>query len=143
MAVSARPNGQYAMKLSRGYQKGVMLLEALIGLLIFSIGILALIAMQSVAISQVTDAQYRVEANALAERMLGNLFVLGGLNPAPTQASAVIAAWATEVTNSLPSGVGTVTPGVNGQVTVTVTWKAPAASTTSNHTVVGVIANNP
>ena len=131
------------MKLNRVTQKGVMLLEALIGLLIFSIGILALIAMQSVAISQVRDSQYRVEANALAERMLGNLFVLGGLNPAPTQATTVIAAWTAEVTNTLPSGVGTVTPGASGQVTVTVTWRAPSASTTSNHTVVGVIANNP
>lgn len=128
------------MKRTRVYQKGVMLLEALIGLLIFSIGILALIAMQSVAISQVRDAQYRVDASALAERMLGNLFILGG--PSVTGASTVIATWQTEVTAALPTGVGTVTPGANGQVTITVTWQAPAASTTSTHTSLGVIANN-
>ncbi len=132
--------GRHNMKPLRSNQKGVMLLEALIGLLIFSIGILALIAMQSVAISQVRDAQYRVEASALAERMLGNLFVLG--SPTASGASGVISTWQSEVTATLPSGAGLVTPGANGLVTINITWQAPSSTTTSNHTTVGVVRFN-
>ena len=43
-------------------QRGMFLLEALVGILIFSIGILALVAMQATAITAQADAQYRVEA---------------------------------------------------------------------------------
>ena len=55
-------------------QHGVMLLEALIGILIFSIGILALIALQSASVSATSDARYRVEAVNLANQMLGTIW---------------------------------------------------------------------
>ena len=45
-----------------------MLIEALIGILIFSIGILALIGMQAAAIRNTADARYRSEASFLANR---------------------------------------------------------------------------
>jgi type IV pilus assembly protein PilV len=59
----------------RHQQQGVMLLEALIGILIFSIGILALIAMQASAISAQSDAQVRIEAANLADRLLNKAWV--------------------------------------------------------------------
>ena len=37
-------------------QDGMMLLEGLIAILVFSLGILALVGMQGVAVKQVTDA---------------------------------------------------------------------------------------
>jgi len=57
------------------YQEGVMLIEALIGILIFSIGILALIAMQASAISAQSDAQVRIEAANLAGRLVNKVWV--------------------------------------------------------------------
>jgi len=51
-------------------QHGVILIEALIGILIFSIGILALVAMQTAAISAQSDAQYRIEAGNLVDKIL-------------------------------------------------------------------------
>jgi type IV pilus assembly protein PilV len=54
-------------------QSGVFLLEALIGILIFAIGILAMIAMQAKAIAVQSDSQYRIEAAHLADRMLGEI----------------------------------------------------------------------
>ncbi len=60
--------------INRTYQSGMMLLEALIGILIFSIGILALVAMQTAAVSAVSDAQYRVEAVNLASEMLAQVW---------------------------------------------------------------------
>ena len=56
----------------RSGQAGVMLLEALLGLLIFSLGVLALVAMQAVSTSNVSNAKYRVEAAFLAEEIMNN-----------------------------------------------------------------------
>jgi type IV pilus assembly protein PilV len=56
-------------------QQGVMLIEALIGILIFSIGILALIGMQATAIKNTTDARYRSEAAFLAQQIIGQMWV--------------------------------------------------------------------
>lgn len=57
----------------RSSQRGVFLIEALIGILIFAIGVLAMIALQAKAIEIQTDTQYRVEASNLADRMLGEI----------------------------------------------------------------------
>lgn len=56
-------------------QAGVVLIEALIGILIFSIGILALIGMQGAAIRNTTEARYRSEAAFLATRIIGHMWV--------------------------------------------------------------------
>lgn len=48
----------------------MILIEALIGILIFSMGILALVAMQTAAVSAQSDAQYRVEAGNLVDKIL-------------------------------------------------------------------------
>lgn len=56
-------------------QQGVMLIEALIGILIFSIGILALVAMQASAISAQSDAQFRIEASNFTDRLVNKLWV--------------------------------------------------------------------
>ena len=56
-------------------QGGVVLIEALLGILIFSIGILALIGMQSVAVKNTIDARYRTEAAYLATQMTSQIRV--------------------------------------------------------------------
>jgi type IV pilus assembly protein PilV len=63
------------MTITHKQQSGMMLLEALIGILIFSIGILALVAMQARSVSTLADAQYRVEAVNLANRLLSQIWV--------------------------------------------------------------------
>jgi len=54
-------------------QAGVVLIEALLGILIFSIGILALIGMQSVAVKNTADARYRTEAAFLASGIINQI----------------------------------------------------------------------
>ena len=49
-------------------QKGVMLIEALVGILIFSIGILAIMGMQAISIKSTIEAKYRTEASFLANQ---------------------------------------------------------------------------
>lgn len=73
---------------SKRSQGGMMLLEALIGILIFSIGILALVAMQARSVNVLADAQYRIEAVNLANRVLAQMWVNADRsNPAAMQAS--------------------------------------------------------
>lgn len=58
------------MRRSAHQQLGMTLIESLIALLLFSLGILALVGMYSRAIASASDAQYRVEAANLANELL-------------------------------------------------------------------------
>jgi type IV pilus assembly protein PilV len=55
-------------------QHGVMLLEALIAILIFSIGILAIVGMQATAVRTVTESRSRAEAALYANQLLGQIW---------------------------------------------------------------------
>ncbi len=55
-------------------QRGVMLIEALIAILIFSIGILGIIGLQASAVQQSTDAKNRAEAAYLADQLIGQMW---------------------------------------------------------------------
>ncbi len=52
-----------------------MLLEALIGLMIFSVGILAMVGMQAAAFSAAADAKYRADAAAHANDIISNIWM--------------------------------------------------------------------
>lgn len=56
-------------------QNGMMLLEALIGLMIFSVGILAMIGMQAAAFSAAADAKYRTDAAAYANDIISKIWM--------------------------------------------------------------------
>jgi type IV pilus assembly protein PilV len=73
---------------TRRLQQGVFLLEALLGILIFSLGILSLVAMQTAAVSAQSDAQYRIEASNLGNEILGRIWLnVDRTSPATVQAS--------------------------------------------------------
>jgi type IV pilus assembly protein PilV len=55
-------------------ERGVMLIEALIAILIFSIGILAVVGMQGMAIKSVTDSKMRSEAALLADELIAQMW---------------------------------------------------------------------
>lgn len=54
-------------------QQGSFLLEALIGVVIFAMGVLTMIALQANAIAVQTDAQYRIEAANLTDQIVGQI----------------------------------------------------------------------
>lgn len=56
------------------------MIEALIGIVIFLMGVLAMIALQASSIAIQTDAQYRNEASNLADQILGQIN-LGARDP--------------------------------------------------------------
>jgi len=122
-------------------QEGVMLIEALIGILIFSIGILALIGMQATAIKNTTDARYRSEAAFLANQIIGQMWVdrpnltrydhddAGNYGPRND--------WRTTVQTALPGIdiannilVPEIQVGASNEVTVTIRWKQPSEDST-------------
>lgn len=134
-----------------------MLLEALIGLLIFSIGLLAMIGMQAISIKNSASATYRSEASYLANQIIGQMWA----DQANLPTYALNAAAATcrpgnnvggnaNVTNwlnndvigqpgngmGLPGSIGlqqriVVTPATNA-VTVTLCWQAPGETLAHN-----------
>ena len=124
-------------------QQGVMLLEARVAILIFSIGIVAVMGMQAASIAQVTQAKFRTDASYLANQILGKMWVDMPNVPSYTSAGyAGRSAWDTVVANSLPNGAATITvagtavPATGGgaRVTVTITWKLPDETVSHQYT---------
>jgi type IV pilus assembly protein PilV len=129
-------------------QRGATLLEALIGILIFSIGILALVGMQALAIKHMSDAKYRSDAAYFASEIIGQMWVnraslgsydyAGGGSP-----PAAIASWVASVQNGLPgitAADNQPTIAVVGTtVTVTIFWKLPGATDKHNHVMMAYI----
>lgn len=141
-------------------QRGAMLLEALIGILIFSTGILALIGMQALSIAYASDAKYRADASFLANQIIAEMWVdrVNAL-ASPTSAyeyagsgtaPAAISGWVTVVENTLP-GAATYRPIISvdtdtasttyGRVAVTVRWRPPNAEAERNHRSIALIGN--
>lgn len=130
-------------------QKGVMLIEALIGLLIFMLGILALIGMQAIAMQYTIDAKYRSEASFLANQIIGVMWVdRANLSAYDTSAGAGTTqrtAWISSVLETLPGATGANAPRIvvsGKQATVTVNWQRPGESAASQHSAVAQI-NDP
>ncbi len=127
---------------SRQGQQGVMLIEALIGLLIFSLGILALIGMQAVAMQYTIDAKYRSEAGFLANQIIGTMWTdranLSSYDTSSGSGTALRTAWISQVQQTLPQATGSNVPEIDvvgNQVTVTVRWLRPGDVSASNHSV--------
>ena len=58
----------------RRAQQGAFLLEALIGILIFSLGILGIVGLQAQAIRFTNDSEYRAEAVYLANSLISQMW---------------------------------------------------------------------
>ena len=123
-------------------QSGMALLEALIGILIFSIGILALVGMQALAIKHMSDAKYRSDAAFFANEIIGQMWVnrgsLGSYAYAGSGTPPVaIDTWVTSIQNALTG----VTAAANRPiitvagttVTVTVRWQLPGGGDVHRH----------
>lgn len=55
------------------HQRGVFLIEALVAILIFSLGILGMVAMGATAVSAQSDAQYRSDADGWANEIASQI----------------------------------------------------------------------
>ncbi len=138
-------------------QHGMMLLEALFGILLFSVGIIALVGMQTSAVKQSVESKYRSDASLLAVQLIGQLWGtdrqfstlntgynssnISGGNCNSTCAPN-FSSWLETVKSTLP-GASTRTPttqftqvatstssAASTRVTITIFWQSPGADTT-------------
>ncbi|MGJ7581712.1 type IV pilus modification protein PilV [Variovorax sp. RHLX14] len=111
-------------------QGGVALIEVLVSLLIFSLGILGLIGLQTRAITLSGDAEDRNRAALLANDVTSTMW----LNRSVTLPAATLTAWQARVADAkkegLPNGTGTVTVTANS-ADIAITWMPPSRTTQS------------
>lgn len=122
-------------------QSGFLLIEALIAILIFSLGILGLVALQAVVIKETSSAQYRVEASMFTNQLIAQMWAEDKATLATNFASPDglrYLAWRADVvatgSGGLPNAAAqppTVVFGANNQVTITIFWQLPGAVTGS------------
>lgn len=120
--------------------EGFALLEALIAVLIFSLGVLGLIGFQAVSIQQSADARQRAEATFIANTFEGDLWgknasVINSCNGKTITAvtsTPCVSTWNTRI-GTLPDGqvVITVDSTNTDKVTFELSWKLPGESSSS------------
>ena len=124
--------------------RGSILLEALIAVLIFSLGILGLIGLQATLMKNTTEAKARIDASLIANQRIARMWVdrdnlsnyagtltAGDSSSDPDQAQISL----------FPNGSIT-TAVANDVVTVTVNWQLPGQIATSNFVTVARINGN-
>lgn len=128
-------------------ERGAMLLEALIAILIFSLGILGIVGLQANAVKQSTDARFRIEAAVLADELMGQMWtddrssianMQAKFNTCSTTSCTGYNTWAAKVQGKLP-GVdlsGTTKPTVTidpaGIIQIVIKWRQPGEDATSD-----------
>jgi type IV pilus assembly protein PilV len=142
-------------------QRGSVMLESLVAILIFSMGILALVALLGASVKNVAAAKYRTEASLLANQVIGEMWI-GDKTNATLVADYGVSGqkyedWKGRVIQTLPGIVdaagteaepiaGRNLPTIlvdpaNSDVTVTVFWQAPGESGNHNYVAVTRIRN--
>lgn len=130
---------------NRSKMQGLMLLEVMVGILIFSVGVLGLVGLMAKSTSSLADSKYRSDASFLASQLIGQMwgdrnhlssYAYAGSGAPPT----ALASWVTEVKSMLP---GVESPKVavdtGNQVTVTISWKPRNISTPHTYTTISYI----
>jgi type IV pilus assembly protein PilV len=114
-------------------QAGIALIEALMAMFMFSLGVLALVGVQAVMTKNVTHAKLRSEASLLANQIIGQMWLdqanLANYVVEEGECSGAgdidaCTTWLTAVGQMLPAGGAEIT--VNGRVvTVALNWQMP------------------
>jgi type IV pilus assembly protein PilV len=111
--------------------RGVALIEVLVALLLFMLGVLGMVGLQSSMTRAQTESKVRSDAAYLASELIGRMW--SDLTNAATYSGTGCATqarckeWQSKVASSLPGGSGAVTvDATTGDVAVTITWKMPS-----------------
>lgn len=128
---------------SRRRARGFTMIEVLVSLLVFSMGVLALVSIQATATRMATDARDRALATFLADQLLARMLIADPATAAtfahqpdgttacsPSGAvstNAVVTGWLAEVTQQLPNAASgsqqVVIDTATSQVTVRLCWQ--------------------
>ena len=123
--------------LSRRAHRGVALLESLMAILIFSVGVLGLIGLQARAINFSVDSEDRNRAAMFASEIASNMWLNGSVTVTTPAFTALLASVNDPTTVGLPNGVVTITPvaGTTNSADITISWKPPSDSATADNSV--------
>lgn len=122
-------------------QQGSLLLESMIAILIFSLGVLAIVGLQGALVKSTTSAKYRTDASMLANQIIGQMWV-GDKTPTSLQtdfnspSGAKFVTWKSNITSTLPgiaANPPTVVIDANNVATVTIWWQSPGEAVPHNY----------
>lgn len=114
---------RHANRLPNIVQNGSVLIESLVALVIFSMGVLALVGLQSAMIKNSSDNRYRAEAQLIAQTHIANMMAYGG-----DAANYIAQVNKDKIKSQLPNGTLTFSALTNSMVTVTVGWQVPGGN---------------
>jgi type IV pilus assembly protein PilV len=145
----------------RHVQRGAFLLESLIGILIFSLGVLGIVGLQARAIRFTNDAEYRAEAMYLANSLIAQMWTddrgtLKSKYDSVVGTGAGYAAFVAKVNSSLAGATGGTIPApvvivdgalpipqansaMSNVVQVVISWQLPGDPLVHNYATTGVI----
>ena len=98
------------------HQRGVMLLEALVAILIFSIGVLGLVSLGTASVAAQSAAQYRTEAATLANEIASEITVAVDRST-PSNLATTLATFAHQ-----PGGTTCAFSGASSTATAVTAW---------------------
>lgn len=142
-------------------QRGIILLEGLVAILIFSLGILAIVGLQAASMKTNADAKYRADASTLANAIIGQMWAdqtniaTYAHNPGSAVCTAGVAAssnpnvanWLNNVSYALPNAASALQqinvsgPVNNRAVTVTLCWQTQGTTGWHNFVETAQISN--
>jgi len=115
----------------RSSQRGVALIEAMVGILIFAFGVLGLVGLQASMTKAQSGAKYRAEAMNLGGELLGSMWADAPANIPLYVGSSCgnhppCADWDRKLKRILPTAQSTVNwDAANQQVHIEITWSRP------------------
>ncbi len=113
-------------------QQGVVLLESLIAILIFSFGVLGIVGLQASMVKSTSDAKFRSEAAYIVQQRIGQMW-------SDPDNLADYVEEDTDISALLPGGTRTVEIDASGQYVVTVTWQQPGEPVHNYTTIASIV----
>lgn len=120
------------------HQRGSSLLEGLLAIILFSMGLLSLLMLLSATLIESSNARYRIEASLLINDLVSHMWIgdhsLNGLKTRYADTTSTdYQSWFTSVSNRLPGvSAKTNTPQITiddaRNVTVNLRWQVPGDS---------------
>jgi type IV pilus assembly protein PilV len=131
----------------RHANRGFMLVEALVAMLIFAFGVLGVVGLQVSMTKAQTQSKFRADASQLAQQLIGAMW--SDVTNLPSYSTASCAGyarcneWATRVATALPNGAAAVDLSASPEVLITITWAPPNEQTHTYTTMSAIAANAP
>ncbi len=135
------------MKILNNKKNGFFIIEALISILIFMVGILGILQLQVTQMQSTADAQYRAQASYMAENLMAQIIIdKANIDTFVDKTNPEYMDWESGLRNILP-GVNefppeittSVSPNGGTAVNIIVKWKAPQSESESNYELKSII----